>query len=1309
MPRRIEATLERLAQCSDEAPVALGRYDVVRRLGRGGMGSVYEAIDRERGTRVALKTLLDANPAAAIQLKREFRVAADVAHPNLAPLHELAEVDGLYFFTMARVQGDNFSIWARNDADHPSVEIPLTRTRSARGAPLTVGDGETTKLERPGLDGPAIAIAAATTDSAIDESSYGPPSRAYDDIRRGFLELAKAIGALHDVGLYHGDIKPTNVLVGEDERVVVVDFGLAGSLRSHDRRQHLSGGTPPYMPPEQLGGGDGGSHSDWYAVGVMLYRILTGRLPFKADSLLGLLFKKRHNIPAPPSTLVPSVPAELSALCMSLIAADPEKRAGRDEIMLVLETGQSTASKTDDRRGTSDFVGREHELFLLEHAYGGARAGRLTLVHAHGPSGIGKSALLNSFLGGVRDLDDALVLRGRCYERESMPYKAFDRMIDEIAEHMQSMPPAEAQALLPDWVGALATVFPALTSVEAVRTAIGDDPLPNDALELRRRAWAGLAELLEALRKRGPVVLHIDDLQWIDADSAQLLEELVCGPRSASLLLMLSYRPGAKDAPALASYFERTARRFDGEQLIDVGLAELSEKEAKELARLTLEDIGGPLDEERIAFIAEEAGGVPFFIEELAHFVADGRKETSDKNVSLEHAILSRVAALPAEQQKLVEAIAVAGTPIAQSVVFDAVEIDAANLMPLLALRSRSLVIWQGAGADDAVSIYHDRIRESVVAALGDDVEKPLHLAIGYALARRHEKDPNGPWVLEAARHLSMAAELITEPDARLSAASLHLEAARRSRKSAAFPLAFRCFEAGAALLPEDAWTAHYDLALELHVGAAESAYLSREDDARAARTADVKANARSALDQMPVWEVEIDALVGKQEFAAAITSATAALALLGVTQASDPTEADVGAAIESVLGRLAATTPEAFEKLPNVEDPHVAAAMRIQVRLSPVAYVGRPLLLPIIACNLITTSIDNGLSNATPYALGLFGLVLNSLEMFPLAHTWGLLARRLLERFPDRSLEAATHHLVFNFVCCWMAPLSSVLPSARAIFDIGCKNGDFEYASYGAHSYVFNASYSGTPLEPLLDEAIDFTKGMRSLGPVTALHLHTTVEQYLKALTGRSKTPWTLDDENFDEQTVLAQTEASGSRSGVFVLHFLMGMARFYFGRQAEAAACFVHARRCADSAPSTWHIPILHQFGALAACHVVANETDEEAKGQLWAIVDDCLAALKRLAGHHDGNFGHRVLIVEGEILRTKGEREAALEKFDQAISSARRQSWVNDIALANELAARCIDKPSEVRRYRRAARAAYSAWGASAKAAQLADEMQ
>lgn len=1291
--------LSQLERATPEQPIALGRYDVVGRLGRGGMGTVYEAVDRERKTHVALKTLLVGDATAGVQIKREFRTVSDIAHPNLAPVYELACEEGLWFFAMERIQGLDLRRWARGARTEPKSSAGTVEAPSRRVELPT----------RPELPGPEDHVELAPRSDA-NQKLVSLPLRSMGEMREAFAQLVSGLSALHDAGLWHGDVKPGNVLIRSDGRVVVVDFGLARPVSEGRRPRAPTSGTPTYMSPEQLVGGDVGPASDWYALGTMLYELLTGRLPFGGGgetSYVELYVMKTLQTPMSPRELLPDVPADLSDLCMRLLRSDPARRPTRHELAATFAGHEVPEHASTERGARSVFVGRERELNVLGRAYERARSGRCVVAHVHGTSGIGKSATMRSFVAGVRAVDSAIVLEGRCYERESLPYKAFDGIVDDLVGELLEMGAAGAAIgpLLPPWIGELAQAFPALAGVPAIAARAGL-LAALDAKELRRRAWAALGELLVAIGRERPVVLWIDDWQWADADSAALLASLVRDARAAALLIIASYRSAeAAKNEAVVGYFETTRRLGATDDLVDVPVGALSRAEAERLAWSALEGLtNGSPSLARARNLADEAGGVPFFIEELARFVAARGESALDGKASLEDAIAARLRALPPQQRAIVEVVSVADSPVAQSIVFEAAGLEADALPSLLALRSASMVSWTGPGVDDLVSTYHDRIREAVVAALAPEAKRSRHLALGRALASRHPLGSSGPWVFDAVRHLGAAATSLSDPRERLATARLQLQAARAARKAAAFPLAFACFEGGIALLEADAWKTEYDLALALHTGAAETAYLSASWAALDARVADVKAHGRTPMDQLVAWEVQIDALAGRHEYIAAVDTGMQVLELLGVRLPRDPREEEIGAAFKHALESLTRVGPAGLAAMPDVTDPQVAAAMRVQIRVSPAAYFGKPMLLPVIAANLVSTSVERGLSTATPYALALFGIVLNTVGMFPVSHAWGQLAVRLIDRWEDRSLEAATRHVVFNLVCPWMVPLSTVLEPLREVFDIGRRTGDLEYASYAAHGYTHNAMYAGRPLAPLLAEALALGEQMRALGQVNAVHVHAPFEQVLKCWTGAARDPSCLNDASFDEQALLAAAAAEGSRSGICVLRLAMGLVRFHFGRARAASECLEIARAHLDAAPSVWHIPILHQLAALAAC-AAWGEMSEEERAAMRPKIEASLQALRALAGHAPINFAHRVSLVEGELRRIDGDTSGALSRFANAVEQAREGAWVSDVALAHELAARCRTSAAEARASFESARDAYASWGATAKAAQLA----
>jgi hypothetical protein len=783
-------------------PLKNGRFVLEQYLGRGGFGVVYKAYDQERRIHVALKIFARADVDSVVEFKREFRVLADLSHPNLVSLYELFAEDESWFIAMELVPGADFLTYVR---DEHTDTCDLTRL------------------------GYAMA------------------------------QLCRALAFLHQEGKLHCDIKPSNVLVAPNGQLKVVDFGLATDVFAALMDDTLRiRGTPAYISPEHAAGERPTEASDWYAVGTMLFEALTGQLPFSGTPNQVLTAKQQRAAPAPRS-LRGQISPQLDRLCCQLLERQPRARPSDAEVLHALgeiwPTSQIATEHFPARGDHGPFVGRQPQLALLHRAFEASAAGSAQTVLLHGASGMGKSSLIRRFLDVLREREaDAVILQGRCYERESVPYKALDSLVDQLSGYLKKLPPLLAGALLPRDAVALARLFPALRRVDAVLRIPQQSIETTDVHELRRRGYAAFRELLSRLADRHPVVIVIDDLQWTDADSAALIADVIFGDEVSPVLFVGCYRTeeGASNVALNALLTAAVAAWRKGQCLVQMtSVEELSEPEAYELIQSLTQKHPARAS---VDSIVRESGRSPFFINQLVQYVTMTASPevafaavplvhpTIEIDLNLDSVIRARTAGFNDSARRLLQVLAVHAGPLELATAADAAGLGPEALHDSLALRAARLARSRIAGAEEKLEVYHDRIREAITAAIAPGELKDLHGRLAAVLEQSPAADPEA-----LVRHFHGAGRSET-------AATYAVVAGDRARDALAFDRAARSyrFALDFGRFEDGGHAVRVKLGASLAAGGrgydAAHAYLSASVSARADEAVELKRRAAEQL-----------------------------------------------------------------------------------------------------------------------------------------------------------------------------------------------------------------------------------------------------------------------------------------------------------------------------------------------------------------------------------------------------------------------------------------------------------------------------
>ena len=678
-------------------PITDKRFELVRPLGEGASGAVFLAQDRETGEHVALKKLFKLDQKSVARFKREFRALADIHHPNLIKLYDLHRGQDAWYLTMEYVAGKDFRQKFSAEATLSRESIPPANDNGAR------------------------------------------------DLLRVFYDLACGVHAIHRAGMLHRDLKPTNVLIADTGRVVVLDFGLVREIDGNNllTQDGTVAGTPAYMPPEQAMGEKLSEASDWYAFGAMLYEAISGVLPIDGRNANVLLQRKVREDVRP---LKSGAPPEVLELCGALLARDPSQRPSGTKMLEVLAaaSGATREPSTLEEQhpltvepgaltSMQTLFGRDPELAQLQAAADDPRREHSAVVHVRGASGSGKSTLVEHFLEDVTSsaFSAPVVLRSRCYEREAMPFKALDGVMDALVSHLALLDDITCAHLLPPDISDLARLFPVFERLRAVQQLHRTRRAAGDEAQTRRRAEQALRKLVTSVAGDRRVLLWIDDLQWGDLDSASVLRDWLERPLAAPVFIVLSYRSEEMHTSSSLRVLLDRGKDSAREAELIIDLAPLQPSDVRTLCMHRLAQ-HSEAPQPMIERIVQESQGNPFLAQQLTAIAEAklARRDSSLEGLSLD-ALIERASSYLGEAARaLLKVLAIAGRPLRPQLALTTAGVFSAGRAHIHTLRSLRLIRTRDAAGERLLEVYHDRVRESVQASLSAQESERLHGAL---------------------------------------------------------------------------------------------------------------------------------------------------------------------------------------------------------------------------------------------------------------------------------------------------------------------------------------------------------------------------------------------------------------------------------------------------------------------------------------------------------------------------------------------------------------------------------------------------
>jgi predicted ATPase/serine phosphatase RsbU (regulator of sigma subunit)/tRNA A-37 threonylcarbamoyl transferase component Bud32 len=1178
------------------------------------------------------------------------------------------------------------------------------------------------------------------------------------------IKVTEILGQIHASNIIHKDINPSNIIFhASTGQVKIIDFGISTQLSRENtilKNPNVLEGTLAYISPEQTGRMNRplDYRTDFYSLGITFYELLTNQLPFTTNDALELVHCHIAKSPLPPAEINPKIPQVISEIIMKLMAKNAEERyqsalgiqRDLEECLKKLDTNNKITQFPLGRQDISDkfqipqkLYGREKEIETLLTAFDRVTSSASELMLIAGYSGIGKSALVQELYKPITEKRGYFISGKFDQYQRNIPYSAVVSAFQELIKQLLT----ESETQVNQWrekllaaVGSNGQVI--VEVIPEIELIIGEQPaLPelglNEAQHLFNLVFQKFIKVFT--QAEHPLALFLDDLQWADGASLKLIRLLI-NSASPGLFLIGAYRDNEVSAvhPLMLTLDEI------GKNGGNINRISLSPLDLTTVLQLLSETI--KTTEERLNSLGNlillKTGGNPFFLNEFlkslytenllyfdfikvewqwdlekinARGFTDNVVELMGEKIqklSVSTQNLLKIAACIGNQfdlktlglvseKSIIETVQELHTAVADNLVVTVGTIRDVELV----IASTQFNLNELGTSHHRLPEYkfvHDRIQQAAYSLIPEQEKALTHYQIGQLLLQQISSTEVEDKIFAVVNQLNYGITLIEDQKERDQIAKLNLIACRKARASTAYQAAREYASIGLNLLGSEAWRRQYEITLKLNELGAEVALLTGQFDQMNQWIDAVIAHAKTPLEKAGVYLVRIQAVSSQNKLLDAIAIGQEILQELGIKFPDDPTEEDIHQAVRENNALIGDRAIEELFQLPAMVDAEKLAIMQIAGRILPACYISGSILYSLVVALLVKLSLQYGNSPNSPYSYAGYGLFLiNFLQDVISAGEFGRLGCRLASAVEAKYIRAATFELVGVFLHHRQSHLRETIPMLEMGYQAGLETGNLEYVGFNGHGFCLGSYWCGQALAEIEPQIRAYRQQLLDFNLITTANYCSIFWETILFLQGNPDEKQLLFEEKPDGESLVSQLIASNDLRGIFYFYLHRAILRFLMGEIAEANADVVKARPYLVGGAGSTCEGGLYFYDSLIALAIIPNSpTELETQQQR---VQENQIKLQHWAQHCHENYLHKWQLVEAEKYRVLGQKADAIELYDQAIAGAKANDYIQEEALANELAAKFYlnwGKENIAQVYMQVAYYCYELWGAITK---------